>query len=227
MGTAPTLRPRSCVQCILMSLRARPAHAPSAECAWRRSRRMTRSPKTSAPMRTDLQIATSLLSVVLAGCASTAPREGFDDVARLVSDRSTQRLHWNGGGEADEEVRRSVEEHLSSELTADVAAQIALLNNRGLQAVYEDLGIAQADVVRAGRLTNPVLDAEIRFPEGGGVAGLHLSIVEGFLDLLLLPLRRKSAAEGFESAKLRVARDVLQLAGEVRARFYSLQAAQQ
>ena len=35
------------------------------------------------------------------------------------------------------------------------AVQVALLNNRGLQATYAELGIAEADVVQAGRLRNP------------------------------------------------------------------------
>jgi outer membrane protein TolC len=37
----------------------------------------------------------------------------------------------------------------------DDAVQIALLNNRGLQASYGELGISEADLVQAGRLPNP------------------------------------------------------------------------
>ena len=40
-------------------------------------------------------------------------------------------------------------------LGMDEAVQVALLNNRGLQAAYAELGITEADVVQAGRLPNP------------------------------------------------------------------------
>ena len=49
----------------------------------------------------------------------------------------------------------SVKKLLAAPLTADAAVQIALINNRGLQATYAELGIAEADVVQAGRLRNP------------------------------------------------------------------------
>jgi len=37
----------------------------------------------------------------------------------------------------------------------DDAVQIALLKKRGLQTSYAELGIAEADLVQAGRLRNP------------------------------------------------------------------------
>ena len=45
---------------------------------------------------------------------------------------------------------------LQKELSVDTAVQIALLNNRDLQGSYASLGIAQADLVEAGLLENPV-----------------------------------------------------------------------
>ena len=40
-------------------------------------------------------------------------------------------------------------------LSVDNAVQVALLNNRGLQARFQDLGITEAEVVQAGRVPNP------------------------------------------------------------------------
>jgi len=45
--------------------------------------------------------------------------------------------------------------------------QIALLNNKDLQATYEDLSIAQADLVQAGLLQNPVFGASLALPVAG------------------------------------------------------------
>ena len=50
---------------------------------------------------------------------------------------------------------------LGNDLTAEAAVQIALLNNRKLQAVYNRLGIAQADLVQAGLPPNPILLVDV------------------------------------------------------------------
>ena len=85
----------------------------------------------------------------------------------------------------------------------DEAVQIALLNNRELQALYSDLGVAQADLVQAGLLKNPIFDAAILFPvASGGRPKLELSAVWNFLDIFYVPLRKRVAAARFEEAKL-------------------------
>jgi len=168
-----------------------------------------------------------LSSVVLAGC-TTIPREaGFGDVEKMVAERGVTRVHWNQGTESDEAVALAVRNLLAVELTADQAVQIALLNNRNLQATYEDLSVAQADVVQAGMLSNPVFDVEVRFHEGGEGTGFEGAIVQDFIDLFQIPLRKRVAERQFNAAKLRVAGAVLDLAAQTRAAFYTLQADQQ
>ena len=170
-----------------------------------------------------------LLSATLAGGCATVPREaGFPDVERTVAERTGgKRVHWNQGTASDAAVAEGVSAMLANELTADEAVQVALLNNRNLQATYENLMIAQADLVAAGLLNNPVFDAEVSFVEGGSGTGLELALVQDFIDILYIPLRKRLAAAAFEATKLRVSGEVLDLAGEVRAAFYSLQAALQ
>src|SRR5438045_1448774 len=95
-------------------------------------------------------------SLALGGCA-TVPRDaGFGDVEQLVAERTALRVQWNRGTAADRAVEEMIRQSIASELTIDQAVQIALLNNRNLQATYEELGIAQADLVQAGLLQNPV-----------------------------------------------------------------------
>ena len=98
----------------------------------------------------------------LTGCASMKPGMGFDDVRQGASDRTGMRVHWNNGSAEDQEVAAAVSAMLDKDLTADAAAQVALLNNHELQAVYEELNLAQADVVQAGLLRNPILSGEVR-----------------------------------------------------------------
>jgi hypothetical protein len=117
---------------------------------------------------------------------------------------------------------------LSNKLSVDDAVQIALLNNRELQGFYADLGVAQADLVQAGLLSNPVFDAAIKWPApGGGRPDLEFATVMNFLDIFYLPLRKRVAAARFEEAKTRVSGMVLDFAGRVRRSFYSHQANQQ
>ena len=165
---------------------------------------------------------------LLAGCAAVPRDAGFGDVRATVAERTGgKRVRWNQGTAADAAVAREVRSLLNGELTADEAVQIALLNNRGLQATYEDLMVAQADLVAAGLLANPVFDAEIRIHEGGEGIGGEYAIVQEFLGVFQIPLRRRVAAAAFEATKIRVAGAAIDLAADVREAYYDVQAARQ
>ena len=170
------------------------------------------------------------MSAALAlGCASTSARPAFRDTAKLVESRIEKRIAWNQGGADDAAVAEKVRELLSRTLAVEGAIQISLLNNKTLQATYEDLSIAQADLVQAGLLQNPVFGATIGFPiEGKAVrTGVELSAVADFLSVLTLAARKKVAEAELRAAKLRVADAVLRTAAEVETAFYQLTAAQQ
>ncbi|MCR4320130.1 MAG: TolC family protein [Candidatus Brocadiaceae bacterium] len=168
---------------------------------------------------------------VLTGCASVPKEAGFPDVQNIIEQRIGRRLHWNQGTSEDAAVVDTVRSMLQQELTIDEAVQIALLNNRSLQATYEELGIAQADLVQAGLLRNPLFGASFRFPDktvgGHRSTNTEFSVVQDFLDLLVRPLRKKVASTQFEQVKLRVGNAVLDLAAEVRSAYYALQADEQ
>ena len=176
-----------------------------------------------ATTTTTRRLAAASLALLLAGCS--VPREaGFPDVQQTVEARLGQRVHWNQGTPEDAAVADEVRALLAQPLTADAAVQIALLSNRNLQATYEDLSIAQADLVQAGLLSNPVFHAEFKFAEGTGDLAFEGGIVQDFIDLLQMPLRKRIAAGAFEAAKLRVAGEVIDLATRTRTAFYALQA---
>jgi cobalt-zinc-cadmium efflux system outer membrane protein len=159
----------------------------------------------------------------VAGCAHVDPNPAFRELANTVHLRTGKRVQWNRGSAEDAQAQAAVASLLSRPLTADSAVQVALLNNHNLQATYEELGIAQADLVEAGLLRNPIFTFERRFP---GQA-MEMDLLKEFIDLLLLPLRKRIAAAQFEAAKLRVGHEILSVAGEVRAAFYEHQGDQQ
>lgn len=181
---------------------------------------------TDAP-DAPLAPAAALLAVALGACASVPEEAGFSDAAALVHERGGLEIRWNRGGPEDAEVGARVRALLAGELDAEGAVAIALLRNRHLQALYEDLRIAQADLVEAGLLRNPIFHLEALFAEGGGHVGLDLGLEQEFLSILYLPLRKRVAAASFEATKLRVAEQVLALAGTVRMAFYHLQGTEQ
>jgi outer membrane protein TolC len=95
-------------------------------------------------------------ALTLAGCASLSPDAGFPAVQTAVREHLPQQdLAWPRDEAAQAQQDRRIDELLAQPLTADGAVQLALLNNRGLQAAFQDLGISEADLVQAGRLPNP------------------------------------------------------------------------
>ena len=168
-----------------------------------------------------------LLLAGLTGCASVDLRTGFSEVSAVVEERAATKIVWNRGTELDNEAAEKLRALLQKKFTADDAVQIAMLNNRDLQAIYTDLGVAQADLVQAGLFRNPILDAAVLFPLSGVRPDLQLTVVISFLDALYVPLRKRVAAARFEEAKLRVTGAVLDLATQVRRAFHEHQANEQ
>jgi cobalt-zinc-cadmium efflux system outer membrane protein len=167
------------------------------------------------------------LFVLLTGCATVDQRAGFSDISAAVEARSGKRVVWHLGTELDIRVVQEVRALLQDTLTADGAIQVALLNNRDLQAVYAELGVAQADLVQAGLLKNPMFDGTVRFPIRGGPLEPDLSTAVNFLDVFYLPLRKRVAAARFEDIKLQVTATVLDFSATVQAAFYRYQAHEQ
>ncbi|WP_044562385.1 TolC family protein [Azospirillum sp. B4] len=169
-----------------------------------------------------------LAAALLAGCATVPPEAGFPDVQRHLAGRVAQHVAWNRDSAADAQAAQAVTDLLARPLTADGAVQVALLNNPALQATYEDLGVAQADLVQAGLLRNPVLSLISAFPtRGQEPPKLDFSVVANFLDLLWLPARQKVATDRFAQVKLDVSAEVVDLAAETRAAYLRHQAAAQ
>ena len=122
-------------------------------------------------------------------------------------------------------VRGTVKTLLASPLSVDDAVQIALLNNRGLQAMYGELGIAEADLVQAGRLRNPRF--AYRNVHGGSEFNIERALTSDFMQLITMPLATKLERRRFEATQLRVASEVLQVAVLTRKAFFSAVAARQ
>lgn len=98
-----------------------------------------------------------------------------------------------------------------------------MLNNPKVQATFENLGIARADLVEAGLLSNPSFEIEVRYPHVKGLkTNIEYLIISSILDVFLIPLRTRLATTEFEQTKLKVSKEILDLAFEVRETYYEL-----
>ncbi|MFY9513969.1 MAG: TolC family protein [Rubrivivax sp.] len=166
-----------------------------------------------------------LASAVLAGCASLSPDAGFSSVESAAKERLGKDLRW-ARSEADlDSIDKRVGELLSKPLTVDDAVQVALFNNRGLQATFQELGITEAEVVQASRLPNPGFRFS-RLSRGSEVT-LERSLDFSLARLIALPYIRQIETRRFEQTKALVAMSVLALAAETRKAYYSALAAEE
>jgi outer membrane protein TolC len=165
------------------------------------------------------------LAAILAGCASFSRDGGMQAVSELTQSRIQQPATWLKSEQDQTAARSATRELLAKPLGADDAVKVALLNNRGLQAAYADLGIAEADVVQAGRLRNPGFSfARLRRADE---IEIERAFMFDVLGLVTLPLRTELERRRFALTQGRVAAEVLQVAADTRRAWYAAVAAQE
>ena len=191
---------------------------------------MTRStpgrPLVATGSRTQLG-GLAVVLLALTGCASFSPDGGFGDVQKAASERlgSPAQLAWARQPEDLDRIDQRVTELLRQPLSIDDAVQVALLNNRGLQAAYADLGITEAEVVQAGRLPNPGFSFG-RMTKGDEIElerGLHVNLAR----LIAMPLVQRVEARRLEQVRTAVAMQVLALAADTRKAWVQAVAAEE
>lgn len=178
-------------------------------------------------MRTSRFVLLMFVAGGASGCAAIRAETVFSDVEQLVGARSPGEIRWYGGTEAARQVEERIASLLANELTPETAVQIALLNNRALQVTFEGLGIAQAEVVQAGLLPNPIVHLGLRLPVNAAGTSAELSVAQDFIRALQIPLRKRIATAELEAIKREVAQAVLDLSADVKVAFYSVQGAEQ
>ncbi len=152
--------------------------------------------------------------LVLAGCASFSADGGIASVQTVAKERLGQDVRWARDDNERREMDQRVAELLAQPLTMDGAVQVALFNNRGLQAAFFDLGVTEADLVQAGRLPNPGFSFG-RLTKGDEVElerGLHLNLAR----LIAMPMLRQMESRRFAQAQSAAANSVLSLAADTR-----------
>ena len=170
-------------------------------------------------------VATVSLVAVFAGCTTFSRDGGFNSVANIASERLGKDAVVVKTDADRNTVFKRTKELLTKPLTMDDAVQVALLNNRGLQASYGELGISEADLVQAGRLPNP------GFSFSRTHSSNDLSITRtfslGILSIFTLPLATRIESRRFEQTKLLTTDAMLKIAADTRRAYVTAVAAQQ
>jgi outer membrane protein TolC len=174
-------------------------------------------------------IRTSLTAVVamllLAGCKTFSPDGGFAPVAEIAGEHLNKDVAFLRTEQDEMAARGAVAQLLRRPLSAEAAVQVALLNNRGLQAAYNELGISEAALVGAYLPPNPTVTIERL--ASGTERELEGRIVGNILALLTLPARAQIAEARFQQAQLRAMEETLRVASDARRAYYRAVASRQ
>lgn len=166
---------------------------------------------------------TLLSMLLLAGCASFSPDGGMGVVAGVASETINKDVMAIRTPDDAQRANATVKALLRRPLTVDSAVQIALLGNRGLQAAYNELALAETDLVGDSLPPNPTFS--ISRISGNGALEIERQVVGDILALATLPFRSEIARQRFQRAQLRAAEETLRLAADVRRAYYRAVAA--
>jgi outer membrane protein TolC len=168
-------------------------------------------------------VAVMLAAFALGGCATFSKDGGFDAVSAETRAHLGKEVRWARTEEEQAKGDAQVGELLQHELSAEDTVQIALLNNRGLQASFEELGISEADLVQSGRLPNPRFT--LRHASAPAQYDIEETLSFNVLSLFTVPYAHDIEKRRFEQTQSAVMMGVVQLANETRQAFFAAVAA--
>lgn len=168
-------------------------------------------------------VASLVLPLFATGCASTgysAKTAGFSDASAKSAEATGKQTVWVQNRQQAEETRQRVKALMARKsIDVETAVQVALLNNKGLQAAYADLGDSAADAWQTQLSVLPTVSVGL---SGIGTPGLEAyRVLEGTIAANILALATydrdiKLAETRFRQAQLNAAVETVSLAAETR-----------
>jgi outer membrane protein TolC len=155
---------------------------------------------------------------LIAGLSATEP--GFDTVRSTIGQSSRADTVWlQDAGQIRANAERVHQLVHERTINGETAVQVALLNNRGLQAAYAELGMTSAEIWQTTLQPNPTVSIGVLGIGAEGVGPWRA--IEGIIANNILSLataeRRSGIAEvRFQQAQLRAAEETLRVAQDAR-----------
>ncbi len=163
-----------------------------------------------------------LLTMGLGGCLSDT---GFQSVVELTAPEIGAQPVQISNDEDAALAQQKTKRLLRAPLTQTTAVQVALLNNRAVQASYNELGLARADVIRGSIPNNPRF--AIAKSQGSGELEIERELIVGVFSLVTLPTRSAIAQEKFKAAQMRTSEAILRLSVDIKRQYLRAVAAQE
>lgn len=188
------------------------------------------TPEMTKMNQFDLQLTRRVVClcglIALSGCnTQVKPQPDFTRAGELI-EQSTGYAHSYDPG-ADVLSDEDIAMYLENGLSLEEAVQLALLNNRQLQAEFMTIGVAKADWVQSGLLPNPSLDMLVRFPVDGGRSAIEALIIQNILEFWRIPIRKEISQHRLDETVLRIAHLAGTLVADTRSAYYEAVAAEQ
>ena len=171
-------------------------------------------------------LAAAVCLVFAPGCVSRRSADSFDKIRTAVGSRAGQRIVWHQDKADFTVATERVNALLAEDLSLEHAVEIALINNPRLQATYESIGVAEAQVVEAMLPPNPSFEALYKNIRHGGHIW-ELMLVQEVVDLVMIPWRKQAAELGAERVRAEVTASVLDILLDVKVAYRDAQASAQ
>lgn len=154
-----------------------------------------------------------LLLLALPHCGgSIQPKKTFHPVQKEIKERTTHTPHWQYN-------RHMPLRELSyaQGITSEQAIALGINNNSLLQAAFDEIGIAKADLEQAGFYSNPHLETIFRIPrQTGDQTNIELSLTFKLSDVWQVPLRKKVAKDELERKTFEIIDMILRLRADIQ-----------
>jgi outer membrane protein TolC len=164
--------------------------------------------------------------LILGACATaipgiyTDPNAGFANVSNQTTVAIGKRTAFAQTQAENVELKKQVHAMVHRKtISADTAVQVALLNNKGLQASYANVGLSAAEAWQQSTPENPVVSIGILgigAAELGAYRAIEGMIATNILDAKTRKQRVAMADVNFRAAQLTAVNDSLTLANQTR-----------
>lgn len=155
------------------------------------------------------------LLFLLPHCGQINQKKIFEPIRDASKNRIGAQPTWKSGPDP-----LGVAQKISTGLTLEQAIALAVDFNPKIQALFEEIGIAKADLIQAGFYTNPQLETLFRIPRNDdNRTNIELSLGFRLSDLWQVPLRKKVAQDSAELKTYEIVSELLQLRKSVQQQY--------
>ncbi|PPC79872.1 MAG: RND transporter, partial [Methylotenera sp.] len=158
------------------------------------------------------------VSLLLGGCATFSKDGGMDEVQKQTQPHLKQEYEWAKTEASKKSLQDKTQALLAQPLDVEGAVQVALYNNKGLQAAFYELGISEADLVQAGRLPNPRFS--MLYARNGGEYKIEQAFTFNVFSLITMPKAVEIEKRRFAQTQASTAIEVLKLAYQTRIAYF-------